>query len=153
MSATDGRPHLGNDREAAEWNRWRGSVDTQLKAIPPSVRQLGEALTQQIETLDRNLNRRLDRQDLEIDGIHTQTKLTNGSVIGHTTEIAGLTNEMNELVEAAETAAAEAAQGDRHAAVTERQNRQFRLSTVVSACGATAALVASIGTVLSLVLR
>lgn len=148
-----GRPGAQLDLRDGEWERWRGSVDTQLAVIPEKIEAFAEGLSIRLRDMDRNLNRRLDKQDKEIAGIHAQTKLTNGNVIRHSSEIAAVRSELDELVEAAELAAQEAAQGVEHAEIKKRQDRQFKLTTLIGACGATAAFVASIATLLSVVLK
>lgn len=141
------------EQRDAGWERWRGRVDTQIAVIPEKIETLATALSTRLQDMDRNLNRRLDKQDKEIGAIHVQTKLTNGTVIRHDSEITAVREEVDELVEAAELAAQEAVQGVKHAEIVKRQDRQFKLTTLLSACGVTAAFVASVATILSVVLK
>lgn len=150
MARASGGQPFGVHDDAADWNRWRGSVDTQLKAIPAALDEATRTLAAQIDALERNLNRRLDAQDKEIGGIHEQTRATNGTVIRHTSEITSVTRDLEDLVEAAESSARRAADAATTNANQQAGARRFRLQTVIGAAAAAAALAGAIGELLAI---
>ena len=96
-------------------NRWRGNLDAWRASVDQDrtedrqeLRALRDHMTAGFDRLEAIVDRRMDRQDLELSAIRKQTTATNGRVIQHTEQITVLEERQDTEDQAAAQAAARA---------------------------------------------
>jgi hypothetical protein len=116
----------------AEWERWRGAVDTKLDSIPSQVAAHVQLLSVQLGRAEENINGQFTEVRRRLGEVEHQTRLTNGTVRDHTVELAEL-------------------RGEERGVESEVEHRRYTLKTLVGAVAAACTSLGALATFLTLV--